>query len=467
MRLATHARRGLLALVTATATVTLVVAAPACVTLGGKRGKQAEVPMGSWPAWQDLSPLVEVAEAHVDEPTFAALERASALLREGKPRSADRALAEAAAGSGRHWIAVARADLAAFYFESCIRGVAWRLPDEPGARARTIDFDPQTRVEPEDLSVEALLTNLDDALAAGGEGSALTTQARIARVRVTSFVTTCPANEEVARRASAIMTDDLATLAAEKHLTPDLAYLWAGVQLQTYSGAAARPFLLQAIEGGFDEPSIAYMLAGIAFEQGELAEAAQLAEQAEARYQELGQPARLAQCRFLRGEIELAQKNWAAAEGHFESTLELVPDHGAAMLGLAAVELERSDAFAAGERLGQRIQSLTRSGEELDEPAALAIVDTLEELVIVANADELELAQVTRDALLLSIDKEPDPFRRGLRYFYAATLEVRLGDYDSARGHAATAAIEFEDSWVNIPDKVNPRAFLDRLDQAM
>jgi hypothetical protein len=41
-------------------------------------------------------------------------------------------------------------------------------------------------------------------------------------------------------------------LAAENHLTPDLAYMWAGVQMQTYSGAAARPFLLQALEGGFD-----------------------------------------------------------------------------------------------------------------------------------------------------------------------------------------------------------------------
>ena len=83
-----------------------------------------------------------------------------------------------------------------------------------------------------------------------------------------------------------------------------------------------------------------------------------------------------------------------------------------------------------------------------------------------ANADTLEVSQVTRDALLLNIDGQDDPFRRGLRYFYAATLEVRLGDYDSARGHAATAALEFEDSWVNLPAKADPRIFLDRLAEA-
>ena len=134
-------------------------------------------------------------------------------------------------------------------------------------------YDPATKIGPGDLSVEALLTNLDDAIEAGKQSPALATQARIARVRVTGFVASCPANPEVEKRASGVMNSDLATLAAENHLTPDLAYMWAGVQIQAYSGAAARPFLLQALEGGFDDPSVTYMLAAIAFEQSELAEA--------------------------------------------------------------------------------------------------------------------------------------------------------------------------------------------------
>jgi hypothetical protein len=131
--------------------------------------RAAEVPMGSWPAWQDLSPLIEVAQAHVDEPTQALLEQARALLRESKAHSADQVLAAASSSAGRHWIAVARADLASIHFTTCIRGVAWRLPDTPGPHQRSIDYDPATKVGPGDLSVEALLTNRSGEPASSGD----------------------------------------------------------------------------------------------------------------------------------------------------------------------------------------------------------------------------------------------------------------------------------------------------------
>jgi tetratricopeptide (TPR) repeat protein len=430
----------------------------------GKRG--VEVPMGSWPAWQDLSPLIEVAEAHVDEPTLAVLEQARVLLREGKAHSADQALSAASSSAGRHWIAVARADLASIYFTTCIRGVAWRLPDDPGPHERTVDYDPATKVGPGDLSVEALLTNLDDALEAGKESPALVTQARIARVRVSAFAASCPANAEVERQAAAVMNSDLATLAAENHLTPDLAYMWAGVQMQTYSGAAARPFLHQALEGGFDDPSVTYMLAAIAYEQGELDSAESLAADAAARYEQLGDVAQRAQISALRGEIALAGKKHDVAQRHFELAIELLPDHTGAMLGLAEVERARNGPLAASERLTDSIRALTRGAAELDEAEALEMIDELESLVIIAGGGEIEIAQITRDAMLFQIDLEPDPLRRGLRYFYAAALEVRLADYDSARGHAATAAMEFEETWLTIPEKADPRVFLDRLAEA-
>lgn len=422
--------------------------------------------MGSWPAWQDLSPLIEVAKAHTDGSALEAMQQAQELLHEGKAASADKLLAAAASSSGRHWIAVARADVAALYFTTCIRGVAWRLPDGPGPHERTVDYDPQTKVAPGDLSVEALLTNLDDAIEAGKGSPALATQARIARVRVTGFAASCPPNDEVGKRASMIMNSDLATLAAEKHLTPDLAYMWAGVQMQTYSGAAARPFLHQALEGGFDDPSVTYMLAAIAYEQGELDEAERLAADAADRYAELGDLSQRAQVSALRGEIALMAKRWEPAAKHFELAVELLPNHTGAMLGIAEVERERSGVIEASERLTKLIRGLTLEEQELDELLALGIVDDLESLVIMANQDELEIAQITRNALLFEIDLEQDPFRRGLRYFYAAALEVRLGDYDSARGHAATAGMEFDETWVPIPAKADPRAFLDRLAEA-
>jgi tetratricopeptide (TPR) repeat protein len=432
----------------------------------GKSVRTVEVPMGSWPAWQDLSPLIEVAESHVDERTLEVLRQARELLREGKPLSADRALAAASSGAGRHWIAVARADLAAIYFTTCIRGVAWRLSDDTGPHERTVDYDPQTKVGPGDLSVEALLTNLDDALEAGKNSPALATQARIARVRVSGFAASCPANAEVERQASAVMSSDLATLAAEHHLTPDLAYMWAGVQMQTYSGAAARPFLHQALEGGFDDPSVTYMLAAIAYEQGELDSAESLAADAAGRYEELGDVAQRAQLAALRGEIALAGKRYEDAERHFDQAIELLPDHTGAMLGLAELERARNGPLAASERLTKSIRALTRGTEELDEREALEMIDELESLVILAGGGEIEIAQIVRDAMLFEIDVEPDPLRRGLRYFYAAALEVRLGDYESARGHAATAVAEFDETWLTLPDKADPRVFLDRLAEA-
>lgn len=422
--------------------------------------------MGSWPAWQDLSPLIEVAEAHLDEPTLAVFEQARVLLREGKAHSADQMLATASSSAGRHWIAVARADLASIYFTICIRGVAWRLPDEPGPHQRSVDYDPATKVGPGDLSVEALLTNLDEAIEAGKDSAALATQARIARVRVSAFAASCPANAEVERQAAAVMNSDLATLAAENHLTPDLAYMWAGVQMQTYSGAAARPFLHQALEGGFDDPSVTYMLAAIAYEQGELDSAESLAADAAARYEKLGDVAQRAQISALRGEIAFAGKLYDAAQKHFEFAIELLPDHTGAMLGLAEVERARNGPLAASERLTGSIRALTRGDLELDEAEALEMIDELESLVILAGGGDIEIAQIARDAMLFQIDLEPDPLRRGLRYFYAAALEVRLADYDSARGHAATAALEFDETWLTIPNKADPRVFLDRLAEA-
>lgn len=426
--------------------------------------------MGSWPEWQDLSPLVEVAKAHVDEGALAVIEEAQELLGEGKAHSADKALARAASSSARHWIAVARANVAALNFTTCIRGVAWRLPDEPGPHSRKVDYDPETQIESTDLSVEALLTNLDSAVEAGKDSPALATQARIARVRVTGFVASCPPNADVEKRARAVMKSDLATLAAENHLTPDLAYMWAGIQIQTYSGAAARPFLLEALDGGFDDPSVTYMLAAIAFEQSELEEAEALAADAAARYEQLGDPGQRGQVAFLRGEIALTEDAYDRAEAHYVEALALVPNHAGAMIALAQLERDRqpgsAGSLAASDRLHKLILVMTLGDRELDERLAAEMVDDLESLVIIANAEEIEIAQITRDALLLAIEAEQDPFRRGLRYFYAAALEIRLGEYDLARGHATTAELEFGESPLPVPAKADPRTFLDRLAEA-
>jgi tetratricopeptide (TPR) repeat protein len=418
--------------------------------------------MGTWSEWKTLAPLVDVARAHVDGRTSTALAEARALLAEGKAASADRRLAEVRDGAARHWIAVARADLAAIHFTTCIRGVAWRLVDATADQrpARTVDFSPEAVVDPGDVSVEAMLTNLDAAIEVGDP--ALRVQAQIARARTTAFVTNCAPNEQVGDRAAEFMRNDLATLAAEGHLPPDLAYVWGGVQMNEYSGAAARPFLLQAREGGYDDPSVDYLLAVISLEQRQWNEAEALALAAARRYATLGDPMQQAQCEFIRGEVRRGQRRIEAARERYEAALELVPSHAAAVLAIAGLEREGQGPTAAIDWLHGALARLM-PGEALDERAARTASSNLEAAVILTD-ENLELSELLRDALLLDVDAEPDATRRGLRYYYAATLDVRLGDYPRASGHAALARDELAEAEVSPP--VDAEQLLEQLDSA-
>lgn len=415
--------------------------------------------MGDWASWRDLSPLVDVAKTNAPKTTVIALNEASALLKQGKAKSADARLGKEANSSGRRWIAVARADLAALHFTVCIRGVAWRLSDgeTPEATEREMDFSEQTRVESGDISVEALLTNLEEALT--DTNQALVTQARIARARVAAFAQRCAANEDVAGLAQRTVESDLATLAAEGHLTPDLAYMWAGVQMNRFSGTAARPFLLQAREGGFEHPAVVFMLAVISLEERKLDEADTLAAQAVEIYEQLEDPQNSAEAYFIRGEVAMAAEKPKTARKHYESALKLSPLHVPSMLAISTQMFAADRQADAVDYLHEKMPVFTLKGE-LDEEGARTVATNLEALVVMAT--EPVMAQLSRDALLQSIDSEPDPLRRGLRYFYSATLEVRLREYELAKGHAILAKEEFAESSVDSP--IDVEAFLRRLE---
>lgn len=413
--------------------------------------------MGHWHEWRDLSPLVAIAKDHAPDPAVTAIERASELLRAGKAASADRALAEASGGAGHHWVAVARADVVALHFTLCIRGIALRLTDgtTPNPTDRKADFAEGTRVEPGDVSVEATLVNLDAAVDSGEPS--LSTQARIARARLAGFAQQCAANERVAEMARQVVEADLATLAAEGHLTPDLAYMWAGVQMTRFSGSAARPFLLQAKEGGFDHPAVTFMLAAIALEQRQLDEADELAKAAAAMYTDGGDREHQAETRFLQGEIARARKQPKAARKHYDAALALEPTHCASILARAEIDVggDSEDAIAA---LQHAMVALLLEGK-LDAVKARTVATNLEELLVLAT--EPHQIQLVRDALLGRIDSEADAMRRGLRYFFAAMLDVRLREYQIAHGHGVLAKEEFAASGVESP--IDIEAFLARL----
>lgn len=417
--------------------------------------------MGSWGDWQDLGPLVEVTKTHVDPATQKQLEQVRKLLGEGKARSADEILSGLSNSAARQWVAVARGNLAAIHFTTCIRGVAWRLEDldlkEPVQRR--MDFSEETKVAPGDISVEALLTNLDDAMQAKVE--ALAIQARVARARVSAWAARCAANPDVARMAQEAVESDLATLAAEGHLTPDLAYVWAGIQMSRYSGSAARPFLMQAKEGGFDNPAVTYMLAVISLEQRDLDQADALAVECVEAFTELGDTMQAAQSHFIRGEVAKARNDPKTAVGHYEKARTTMPTHVAAIVSVAEIRGKDRGEDAAVDYIAASLGALTLDGK-LDVEQSREAASNLEALVMLA--EDPYTASISRDALLQSIDAEPDPTRRGLRYFYAATLEVRLGEYDVARGHAVLARDEFAE--VEQLPPVNVDEFLGQLGSA-
>lgn len=421
-------------------------------------GKTDATAMGSWDDWRDLGPLLEVAEHHAPPQAVTAMTEAQQLLRTGKAKSADGVLSSAADGSGQAWIAVARADLAALHFTLCIRGIAWRLVDgtSPSPTDRAVDFAEGTRIEPGDVSVEATLTNLDIPLAS--QVPALVTQARIARARVAAFASQCAANADVAGMAQRTVEGDLAILAAEGHLTPDLAYLWAGVQMTKFSASAARPFLVQAREGGFDHPAAIFMLAVIALEERELDRAEGLAHEAIKAYASIKDDAHVAEGDYLLGEIARARKLPKAAKKHYEAALRLHPVHAPSILALASLAQSSEGADAGAAVIHRALPKLMFTGNLTEEQARNA-ADNMGDLL--ALAVEPAQVQLVRDALLDRIDAEPDAMRRGLRYFFAATLDVRLREYEVAHGHGVLAKEEFASSSVAAP--VDIEKFLDHL----
>lgn len=416
--------------------------------------------MGSWQEWLALTPLIDAARSGANATTIGALEQASKLLRDGKARKADDVLAALADSDGRHWITVARADLAALYFTVCIRGVAWRIVDLDAKTppTRKSDYSEDTKLGPGDIAVEAMLTNLDAALTA--KEPVLQTQARIARARATAYVSRCPANKEVGDMAQGLLKADLATLAAENHLTPDLAFLWAGVQMGEYSGAAAKPFLLLAREGGYDDPTIATMLAVIALEQREFAAADKHAAEAEAVYKKLGDVPQQAQALFLRGEVARGKGDPKAARGFYEAARKLDAMHLPSLLGVTRLVLAAEGQSAAIRQLQSAFPQILLDGPLVGEKLEAAL-DNLEAYVTLPQ--ENDLITVCRDALLAEVDLEKDLMRRGLRYFFAATLDARLAEYDHARAHAILARDEF--SGAGIPPPIDINAFIERLER--
>jgi len=442
-----------------------MLAAPPAISTGcagvpaGKEARRER--RDNWDAWRDLSPVIDIAEPFVGKDTRKTLSASKKLLARGAARTADELLRTAAGGPDGLWVSVIRANLLALNFTRCIRGVAWRLEDLKGDAPtnRVIDNDLATRLGPNDISVEATLSNLEQAIERSSS-RALTLHGRIARARVTATLLTCPPNATVAEMAQSTVQQDLAALAAEEQLPPDLAFVWAQVQMSSYSAAAAKPFFLRALNGGFNGPSVGYMLSVAALELREYEEAMSRSKMAAEIYAQQGEREQAAQAWAVHGEASRRAERPKAAADAFERALGLDPVQPAAILGLARLEIE---AGRAPQRALRGPLEVLYGDAPLTLETAQPLVAALEALCYIAN-EELVLSQALRDSLIDQIDEDPDAGRRALRYFFAATLDARLGDLTGAHGRAAVALSEAEDVDFDLP--VDIRALLDRLASA-
>jgi hypothetical protein len=196
----------------------------------------------------------------------------------------------------------------------------------------------------------------------------------------------------------------------------------------------------------------------IALEERDLARADQLARDAAQQFAEAKDQQNVAESAFVRGEIARARKDSAGARKHYQAALQGSPTHVPAMLGIAQIVLANKDELAAVEYLHGQLPKLLGKGA-LDVDSAREAAIHAEALAVLAT--DPHVAQLSRDALLHAIEKEPEAMRRGIRYFFAATLDARLREYELARGHGVLAKEEFSETSVTPP--VDVEAFLARL----
>jgi tetratricopeptide (TPR) repeat protein len=436
--------------------------ATACAPLRSDRQDSAVSPESMWSQWGRLAPILLIASQRVQDPhSRTLLKNLEKDIDRGDWRRAQLELIKKRDGVDRHWMTVIRANLAALHYVDCFAGLTLRLPTaQTMVQARAIHREAPEKAEPGDISIEELLVALDEATL--DQDFALQTQSRIARARMSAIVALCPANQLVAKRAQEQLAADLSMLAAAGHLAPDLAYLWAIDRLNQGLPNAASPHLLAAREGGYLDPHVDLLLAQIDLELGFLDSAREAIMRAEKHEpSEVGE-AWLAEVLSLRGDIEWARNDLTAAKLAYERAEKLAPANPAAALGKARIAIHKQKLdIAVGEI--RRAMENQASAESLtgDRQARERLTIFFDQLLLTIER-EPALAEAIEEALVTDIHSDASPVRRAYRYLALATLNVRTGDLELARGRAVLA----RDAWLEsgLPDEIESEAFMRHLD---
>lgn len=378
-----------------------------------------------WTQWYQMQLPVELASTRVDKTHARNFARFRDAVQDQAYPQALKALEPSAKDPrAKGWTIVLKGQLAGLHTRACEQG-QWLMLSPPEAKTKAR------------LSMIELLDQLSGLVQS--QDRALSSQAQTALARLLVIARDCPGSRIVQRRAETRLPVILASLADAQgpSLAPDLAYLWATLKLEREEWEKAQHWLNVARDQGLDDPRTTLALAQSHFGQKAYAKSEKLAL-ASAKNIPEQMPQMRARAQTLAARSAHARGEPARARMLLSRALKTLAYETSA-LALAA-ELAVQEPQDCEEPLAATLAPIWGLSWE-DPPELMWRLDELLRALDDQNADALRCLQA---AVLWNIDEETRPALRGIRYFYAATIDARFGDAQGALGRALLARAEFE-----------------------
>lgn len=399
-----------------------------------------------WTQWHQMQLPVEIASARVASTQARIFTRFQKQVQAQNYAKAIGLLQDPGLDpQGEAWAKILLAQLAGLHTRACEGGQWLYFADPKKASAPRV-------------SMLTLLDKLDPLR--DSPDKSLATQAKTAATRVMVIARDCPGAASVQERAKTELPALLAELADTQAaaLPPDLAYLWATIHLEKEQWSKARHWLKVAADQGLHDPRITLAQAQAHYGQGHYEQArAQAIAGAKAIPKDFARPiadawALAAKSSWALGKTKLASKE-------LDKSFEADPAHPGAWALLVAMQSAHDEACTSS--LPARLEPLWK----LPWGSPPTLFWLLDDMLVTLDAQGLAPLSCLATALIWDIDQEQDAALRGIRYFYAATLDTRLGELESALGRALLARTEFESA--GSPKHPLPvQALIDALSQA-
>lgn len=391
----------------------------------GCRLPEPRSPQDSWHSWLSMELPVKIASSRVSKRSSKLFDAFAKAAQQGDyPRAIAQLDNLPHNTAARAWSVILRGQLAGLHTQACAQG-QW------------LELRASKKARPARLSMLEILDGLEP-LAASPD-KILARQAEIAQARILVIARDCPGARTVQQRAREKLRTTLSHLSRDMgdSLPPDLCFLWANEELEGGKPARASKWLDRARAQGLDDPRIDLATAQAAFEEKRFKDAERFAAKGAKRLNKR-HPELRAQAWSL-----AARSSWARS-CHDSTRNYLARAQSAQAYHPSLLAMQSLLASQAPERCSEELASKLAPLWELPWKEAPTLIWALDELMREADRDGPNSLRCLASALVWDIDTCPEPALRGTRYFYAATLDTRLGLVQSALGRAIVARTEFD-----------------------